>query len=401
MRDIQAPSIDAPASEWLVYGDALQEAGDPRGELIGLSHAVDEGRTEATVRDAYVKDHAAALLGEAAPHLAAYRFDWRFCVPVGVEVRVGPDDRELVGPLLASPLAAELRSIRLVGVTKKKRVDLAPSMKLLAEHLPAHCRSFAFVDQRAADASMLVSRDFDPNTNLVQLGPLAPFLAVAERMELVAADSHQLGLDNVDAPHLVSFVLNSLRFSDWEEAETMASRLGAAKWPKLENFELRLVETWFANIPFENNPYIPVYSEPDEDDEDEDGSSRYDDEAEDGDSEGIDWSVLGDLLGTLSRCPLRRLALTSFESSDSLMEALESAGLAPSVEELVLSDSSFGDQNADWMVANKAVFAGVKKLVAERTPLTERGIAKLKTLGMTVVHSPGSGAYYRYMVGQE
>ncbi len=400
-RSIQEPSLDAPSADWLVYGDALQEAGDPRGELIGLSRAVEEGRTDAATRDAYVKTHAVALLGEAAPHLDSYRFEWKYCVPVGVEVHVKPDDRDLVGPLLASPVAASLRSISLVGDTVAKRVDLAPAMKLLAEHLPEHCTKFAFVDHRASKASMLVSRDFDPDTNLVELGPLAPFFAIAEELRLVAADSHQLDLENIDAPSLKRFSLQSLRFAEWEEADLMSNRLGAASWPQLEDFELRLVETWFSNIPFETNPYVPVYSERDDDDEEYSLGARYDDEADEGESEGVDWSVLGDLLSTLASCPLRRLALTSFESAQSLLDAIKEAGLASSLEELDLSDSSLGDSEAEWMVSNKDLFGGLARLVVERTSLSETGAAMLKAIGPEVVYSHGTGAAYRYMVGQE
>jgi len=396
---MQAPAIDAPAADWLVYGDALQEAGDPRGELIGLSHAVAEGRTSADIRDAYVKEHARALLGEAAPHFAAYSFDWRFCVPLGVTVHVASAD-DLVGPLLAAPIMADLKSIALVGqAAPGKPVTLEGAMRRLVERRPPTCRSFAFVDERATKASMLVSRDFDPDTNLVTFGPLKPLFAIAETMRLEVADSYQLDLEDIDAPALRAFTLNSLRFTDWEEAEVMARRLGAAKWPALERFELRLTETWFANIPFETNPYVPVYSAPDEDEEE--GSSRYDDEAEEGEPGGVNWNVLGDLLRTLAKCPLRRLALTGFYSASSLLETIGEVGLAPTLEELDFSDSAFGDEHAAWIAANPTAFRGLARIVLTRTPVGESGLAILRRLGPEIVHSPGDGVTYRYVVGQE
>src|SRR5215204_2997850 len=117
---MQPPSLDAPNADWLVYADALQQAGDPRGELMGLAHAVAEGKITADVRDAYVKERG--LLGDAAEFLRAYDFDWRLS---GVRVRVGAGDPNVVAPLLASPLGRELRAITLVGHTDNRApVDL-------------------------------------------------------------------------------------------------------------------------------------------------------------------------------------------------------------------------------------------------------------------------------------
>ena len=68
------PPLDAPDDQWLVYADALQEAGDPRGELIALNHDVEKGGATQQ-RDAFVKQHAEALLGAAGAHLQAYGLD--------------------------------------------------------------------------------------------------------------------------------------------------------------------------------------------------------------------------------------------------------------------------------------------------------------------------------------
>ena len=47
---MEQPSIDGTREEWLVYGDALQQDGDPRGELIVLNDKVVSGQ-DATGRD--------------------------------------------------------------------------------------------------------------------------------------------------------------------------------------------------------------------------------------------------------------------------------------------------------------------------------------------------------------
>ncbi|MDQ3338162.1 MAG: hypothetical protein M4D80_23600 [Myxococcota bacterium] len=405
---MQAPSIDAPSADWLVYGDSLQEAGDPRGELIGLSHAVAEGKTTADVRDAYVKEHAKALLGEAAPFLETYRFDWRFCLPLAVTVRIGANDGDRMLALLRTPLAAELRAITLVGHTDARApVSLAPAMKELELRRPPALRSFTFVDERASKASMLISTDYEPPPNLVSFGSIVPFFAFAEEIQLDVADSHQLELSPMAAPELRAFTLKSLRFADYDSAAVMLGRLAEAKLPKLERYAVRLTETWFTNIAAEDNPYLPVYSEREAErvaeaaEEGEERENRYETEADEGDTEGIDWNgEIGALLELLAGCPLKHLALTAFNSSRTLIEAIDRVGLAPTLETLDLSDSSLGDEDATWIASRPARFAGLKKIIAERTSLSDAGIKTLKKLGPEIVASRGTNSY-RYVVGSE
>jgi hypothetical protein len=394
MTRVPRPALDAPASDWLVYGDALQEANDVRGELVGLSHGVDERRTEAGIRDAYVKRYATQLLGQAANELAHYTLRWKFSELSAVEVRIGPDDDgpARVRAILEAPTAELLTDITLVGVPDGDRgVDLSATMDLIAG--AKRITALGLVDERARNARMLVSRDFDPDNNLVTLGRLAPFWDRLEHLRLDVADSQAVDLENINAPALRSFALRNLRFSDWEDAQTMCSRLGGARWPKLESLELRLVECWVANVPNEIEPYIPIYSA-----EDYDGR----DDTDDGDAEGINWTrELVPVLATLKQAPLRRLALTSFQSTTSLLEALRGSGLLPVIKELDLSDSALDARDVDWMLEHRDAFEGLERLIVERTSIDAAGAEKLRTLGPAITHSVGTGAVYRYVVGQE
>lgn len=388
---IARPAFDAPASEWLVYGDALQEANDVRGELVGLSHAVDEGRTEAGIRDAYVKRYATQLLGQAANQLSSYKLVWKFSELAGVEVRIGPDDDgpALVRGILEAPTAELLADITLVGVPDGARtVDLSAAMDLLAN--VHRITALRLVDERARQAKMLVSRDFDPDDNLVTFGSLAPFWDRLTALSFDVADSYAItDLENINAPELRSFALRNLRFCDWEDADTMRNRLATAKWPKLEDFELRLVETVVANVPNEIEPYVAIYSAPDYDGRDD---------VDDGDGEPMAWERdLLPILATLKGCPLRRLALTSFQS-DGVLEALATSGLMPTLEVLDLSDSALGAKDVPWFEEHGA---HLKKLVLERTGIGEEGYGKLRKLDAQVSYSPGEGAVYRYVVGSE
>lgn len=392
--NLPMPALDAPASDWLVFADALQEARDPRGELIVLNQAAADGRAVAA-RDAFVAEHADALLGAAGPYVAHYRIAWRHCLVDAVDIRLAAGDpqREIVAALLASPAAAHVRSIRLVGVTDDRRtVSLSDAMAALAASRPPSCTSVAFVDDRAERSTLLVSRDFEPNANLVTFGSLDPFWSY-EHVALVVADVEQIDLGTVDAPELESFRLACLCATDFEGQAPVVERLAAARWPKLREIELRLPETWLANIPTEEGAYVALYTEKED---------RLD-EAEDGETEGASWAQLGPLLANLSKCPLRRLALTSIQSSASLLDAIANAGLPPTLEELDLSDGHLGPEEADWMLAHRALFAPLRRLVLERTTLPEADAKRLQALGIEVRWSSSGGdrARYRYVVGSE
>lgn len=390
---MQRPDLDAPASEWLVYGDALQVAGDPRGELIGLAHAVAEGRVTEEARDAAVTKHWAGLFGKAPSHTDAYRFDWHHTGLRGVTITVRPGEEDPVGPFLDAPAATDVRSIRLVGDGAGLQVDLVPAMGELLERAPASCTHFGFIDAQAERSYMLVSRDFDPGDNLVKLGPIEPFLARAKSLELSVADSHQLELGSFAAQRLEAFTLRCLRFSEFEAMPTMAARMNAAKFEQLQAFELRCVEEYLANTPVEFKPYINVYSA-----DDYEG-----DPFDDGESEGVDWAALSGLWSTLATCPLNRLALTSVTSGPSLVEALVAAGPFAQVKELDLSDGSLGVFTARLLDTAKTTFPSLATLRLERTDVTDDDAGLIRSrLGIEVIHSYREGApTYRYIVGQE
>ena len=385
---IARPSFDSPASEWLVYGDALQEASDVRGELVGLSNAVEEGRTEAGLRDAYVQRYATQLLGRAADHLAHYTLRWRFSELSSVEIRIGPDDDgpALVRAILEAPTAELLTDVTLAGVPDgTRRVDLSPAMDLLGG--AKQVTTLGLVDDRARSSRMLVSRDFEPGENLVTFGSIKPFVDRLVGLTFDVADSYALtDLENFSAPELRSFALRNLHFCDYDDAQAMTSRLATAKWPKLESFELRLVETWVANVPDEVDVYIPVYSA-----EDYDGR----DDVDEGENEGVNWSRdLPAVLKTLEGAPLQRLALTSFNSSDQVLEALEASGLLSTIKILDLSDADLHDRHVEWLAEHTA---NLEQLVIERVSIEDA--TKLPNARHS--QREGSGPSYRYVVGQE
>ncbi|MEO8705637.1 MAG: hypothetical protein ABI867_36740 [Kofleriaceae bacterium] len=390
MSRIPQPLRDAPAAEWNVYADALQEANDPRGVLIALAEKPAE-------RDAHVAQHKQALFGPAAEYFDAFQVGWKYSLPDSVEIAVkGDTAAALVEAFLQSPLAEGVREVVLAGVASKGfPVDLTAGVKRLLAKLPDTVRSLGFVDQRASQTTMLASRDFDPGDNLVTFGSLADIWKVTdlEEVRIEVADVHQLDVGTIDAPALRSFTLRSLRYGA-NDAPPITAALAAARWPALRSFELRLPEEFCANLIADEDAYIPWYAG------NEDYEDRMDEAEIEGENmDGTNWAQLAPVLANLAKCPLERLALTSFDSAETLLATLAEAGWAPSLVELDLSDSSIRD--AAWFEANQVRLATVKRLVLERVALTEADAKRLEKLGPELRYSSGSGASYRYIVGSE
>jgi hypothetical protein len=390
------PDRDAPAADWMVYSDALQTAGDPRGELIALNAAVASGMSPAD-RDAYVAAKADALFGKAARRRDRFDITWRFLADrVAVRADNAVEAIDDLTHLFASPVAAALHAVELVGVTpERSRVDLTRAVAVLVSDLPRTVREVALVDERAATTQMLASRDFEPPDNLVEFGPLDAVFRIPglEALRIDVADSEQLAIEAIDAPALRSFALRSLRYGSGA-ANPLSARLAAANWPQLRSFELRLPEEYGANIIADADAYIPQYAG------DEDYEDRAD-EAELGDNyEGTDWAQLRPLLDNLAKLPLERLALTSFDSVDSLLGVVAASKLAPTLVELDLSDSAVA--LPDWFLANRALIAPLERLVLTATTLADADAGKLRGLGPEIVHAhSAAGATYRYVVGSE
>lgn len=380
-----------------MYADALQEANDPRGELIVLNQAVAKGMSTAD-RDAYVEKHRAALFGPAADLFGLFRIDWIGCVADTVSIRIPPSETpaRVMLAFLDSPLASGVREIELVGQgAKHAGLDLSAAVGLLIERWPASATALALVDERASQTTMLASRDHDPDENLVAFGPLGGLWKLPlETLRIEVADAHQLDLGTIDAPKLRSFTFRNLRWaSAYGDPPGLNETFATASWPELRSFELRLPEEFGANIIADEDAYVPRYYD------DEDYQDRYD-EADEGENyEGANWEQLRPVLDNLVKTPLERLALMSFDSASSLLGTLAAAGLPPKLVELDLSHSSVSD--AAWFLENAARFHSVKRLVLDKVSMTDDEAKRLATLGPEIVHSHGSGATYRYVVGSE
>lgn len=398
MTRIAQPSHDAPASEWTVYADALQEANDPRGELIALNQAVASGMSPAD-RDAYVAKHRDALLGPAAAHFDNLRIRWIGCLADEVDIRLlpGNDVAAVMGAVLSSPPVQATRAVTVTGAPENRQaVSLAPAIAALIERWPAHARSLALIDERASQTTMLASRDYEPPDNLVTFGDLGGLWKLPlEHVRFVVADAHQLELGTIAAPQLRSFALHCLRYgTSYDGDAALSAVLAGASWPALRTFELHLPEEYVANIIADEDAYISYYAG------NEDYEDRMDEAEDEGENvEGTNWAQLRGLLDNLAKAPVERMALGSFDSASSLLETLQAAGLPKTLVELDLSDSSVS--SADWFLENKALFHAVKRLVLRGVSMSDEEAKRLADLGPAIEHASGGGAKYRYVVGSE
>ena len=396
LRHMQRPDLDAPASEWLVYGDALQVANDPRGELISLVHGADE-----KARDAYVHKHAEALLGPAAKayRQGAYRLTWKHCFVDTAEVITNAESNgaHWVKVILESPASTELRELAL----RARQGDVSEAITAIATvPWPERLSSLAIIDDRASRSLMQISTEFGIDENLVKFGSLGALWKLPQlaHLRLELADVQYVDFGEIDGSHLESLVIRSLRWADgWNgDAADLSTALGETAWPKLQELELRLCETFAANIPGEREAYNPTYTE------DMERVADRLDEGDLGDNDGVSWDEIEPLLENLVKSPLRRLALTSFDSCDELLAVLLRTGLPPTLKVLDLSDSSLDRRHVEWMRENAKLFTPLTELVLERTAIEEADAKLLQGLGPAIRWSHGETApTYRYIVGSE
>ena len=393
-RVIDEPPLDAPDEEWLVWADAMQQIGDPRGELIALE-------PHPARHAAHVKQHADALFGRTVGRYVRkgdMRVTWRRARVDIVEVRIDEhaNGAQMFADLIGSPIAPQMRGLAIAAVAPAESrgrnlpaLDLTTPIGWFREmEIPRNWTSLALIDDRARAAEYMITRDFQPEPNLVDLGPLAtlwPSVAHLEELRIVVADTTPLQLGTIRLPELRAFTLHSLYW-----AEGLGALLANAQWPKLASLELRLVDDFTINDPDDAKAYMRVYGRDD---------NGRDDVAFSRPRERLDWrGELEPLAASLEKLPLERLALTSAHDVDIVLEMLESHAM-PHLRELDLSDGAFDTKDAERL-ANNPLVLQLRRLVLER--VAAPSAKALAGLAAEVVHSCAPNRpTYRYVVGWE
>lgn len=137
VRSLDEPLDPQERQTLRVWADALESAGDPRGALISLEHALrehpDRARELRRGMIEHVSANASHLLGGFAPFVAfprAASLDWRSGMLHGAFLdtrylagKVEREPAELVALLLGAPIAATLRRLH---VRVRAEVHIAP-----------------------------------------------------------------------------------------------------------------------------------------------------------------------------------------------------------------------------------------------------------------------------------
>jgi hypothetical protein len=374
------PPLDAPDEDWLVWADAMQEQGDPRGALIALGHPL-----------AFVKEHAEQLFGRTlGRHIRKGDIvvtKWRRYHADELELRIADSSEQLVVDTLAAPCAHRLRGLAIAGVPASDGpvVNLHRPIDYLREwRIPPSIVSLSLIDDRARAVDHLLARNYQPGENLVDFGPLFELwlrFAQLEHLKIVAADPGQIRYMRIQLPNLRSFTHHSLVW-----VQGLGDLLSRARWPALRALELRCCDGFLDNNPSDARAYRSIYAH--DEPRGLPAGERFD----------TPWEVeLQPLFESLGDRPLDRLALTSFDDADGILAALDHCRCA--VDELVLDDSGLDTMDVDRL-ARHPIMARVKRLSLQRVKLpSAKG---LQGLGVEVVHSCNPRApTYRYVVGME
>ena len=377
---IAEPPLDAPDEEWLVWADAMQQIGDPRGELLALGYS-----------SPYVKHHAETLFGRViGRHIRKGDLvvtKWRRCYADELELRI---DTAAEGPQLVVDLAnAALPHLRGVSIAGIGEIDLSTTLGWFRESaLAKSITSLQLVDDRARAVQHLVSRNYEPGPNLVDFGPLAPLwheVPQLEHLVMYVADPGQVRFQRPKLPALRSFALRALAW-----VEGLADLIANAQWPELRALELRLVESYLENNPDDVHAYRPVY--------------RYTREREPvggvAPPMNSPWRVeLAPLFDAIAELPLERLALTSWADNYAFMDAFVQFVPPASLVELDFSDSAIDHVGASRL-ADHVVMLQLKRLVLERVRLASPKALEGFDVDIRHSHAPSAPAY-RYVTGME
>jgi hypothetical protein len=347
---IDEPPLDAPDEDWLVWADAMQQIGDPRGELLALRHD-----------PAYVRAHAPALFGRTLgyhlrdDHVRITK--WRRYLPEEIELRIGDGSwgPQLVVETAGAERMRAVRGLTIAGVPRNEPLSLAQTLGWFRESsLARRLTSLALVDDTARSMKILRSPGAEPGPNRVHFGALGELWLACPQLEhlrLVVADPAQVQFQVIRLPALRSFTLHPLAW-----VEGLADMLGNSRWPQLVSFEARVVESFFGEQPPAEAP------------------------------------DLRPLFASFRGLALERLALTSF----STWNCLEVLGAElPSLRELDLSDSTFDTQRAHAFAAHPLV-RQLQRLVLRDVSLESAAMFE----GLEVMHSHRAGApAYRHVIG--
>jgi uncharacterized protein (TIGR02996 family) len=207
-------------SAYLVYADWLMARGDPRGQLIGLQHALADAKASEALREEesrLLAEHEATLLGPLAEHATDVRFRLGFARYVRLQRRGPLPLDEVVRQVLAHPTARLLEDLA-IGVTSHgdDHPGYGPTLLALAE---------------SSSPSLACLRLGDSHT---PLGDVSNVFRIFPRLRTVALSGTGLRLSAISPDGLRELVLSNV-----DTSGAVARAIAAASFPSLETLVFR------------------------------------------------------------------------------------------------------------------------------------------------------------------
>lgn len=315
---------------WQVYSDALQAAGDPRGELMAVQAKLGTGADPALLerqRALITANLGRWLWAEAAPLLAPTRLasgtgapldvTWKHGFPVRVVIQGVSYRSDVPFPGLGETwrrLATRPENVRFVRAVEFGSAPVGDeatwddAVAAITEHAPPLLRALTFDRGSYWDISSTSINGLDE-----------AFWKAVPRLEELMFELGQIGLSDIDAPALRSFSVISSSFDDG-----CLDAVAQAKWPALERLSLYLGD--------------PNYGGPEE-------------------AAGV-----AALLASPRPPKLTALGLCNAVFSDELPALLLGSAWLPGLTSLDLSEGTLGDAGARVLLDNAARFAHLKSL---------------------------------------
>lgn len=323
---------------YAVYGDWLQQRGDPRGELIALQIAAEETGDPALaeVAAAYLARHRDLLLPTGRESLT-----WRAGFIRGITISPhNPNKAELLEEILAHPSGRFVAEL-VIGYEDtgglQDAIDviaMAPRPALRELHLGS-----SYLDP---DGSMIQDDIGDVTAIWQDVGDLAALWRAARRLANLTVTGNKPTFGDIDAPALVR-----MRVATFALSEPNARSIARARWPMLESLEVRY-------------GMVATHGQ----------------------------AVLGEVERLLARTDLPKLVhlgIIGADFADELCAVLPAAPLVRQLRELDLSQGRIGDAGATRLAAHADAFAHLDVLDVSMNRLTPAGVAAIAGIAKTVV----------------
>ncbi|MBL8916462.1 MAG: pentapeptide repeat-containing protein [Archangium sp.] len=314
-RDIDAHPNDA--ARWLVYGDWLQSEGDVRGELV-TRHGKPGFAT-------FVQDHLESLFPSFADELRGggqapeVELEFRHGLVHGALLHALSRERpvklgELAHRVLAAPACRFIRRLSFglnhdVTHYGERQNDYAPVIESLIKE--PKLQRLTHLEFGIQEREVVADEQYDREP-LHSFGDLSELWPHVPHLEQLTVQGNGGTLGNLELPSL-----RVARFLTDNPDEQVVDEILAARWPKLEHFEL-----W-------------------------EFDSEFDLEA---------------LLHALSAVPLKHLALPGMMSTDRLFELLLAGSLLKKLKVLDVHDTPFSERSAAFLLRNVARFSHLERL---------------------------------------